>query len=139
MVSGSFHSPSGVLFTFPSRYWFTIGQLVVFSLTQWSAWIQTGLLVPRPTQDTVRRSIHFEYGGITLYAASSQKLLLYINFVTPKNSPTTPTNVGLGFSPFARRYLGNRILFLFLQVLRCFSSLGIPPHVLCIHTRVTTY
>src|SRR5699024_4953331 len=24
-VSGSFHSPSGVLFTFPSRYWFTIG------------------------------------------------------------------------------------------------------------------
>ena len=24
-VSGLFHSPSGVLFTFPSRYWFTIG------------------------------------------------------------------------------------------------------------------
>ena len=24
-VSGSFHPPSGVLFTFPSRYWFTIG------------------------------------------------------------------------------------------------------------------
>src|SRR5712692_11645051 len=25
-VSGSFHSPSGVLFTFPSRYWYTIGR-----------------------------------------------------------------------------------------------------------------
>ena len=25
MVSGTFNSPSGVLFTFPSRYWFTIG------------------------------------------------------------------------------------------------------------------
>src|SRR6476659_6797060 len=25
-VSGSFHPPSGVLFTFPSRYWFTIGR-----------------------------------------------------------------------------------------------------------------
>ena len=25
-VSGLFHSPSGVLFTFPSRYWFTIGR-----------------------------------------------------------------------------------------------------------------
>jgi len=24
-----------VLFTFPSRYWFTIGLLVVFSLTGW--------------------------------------------------------------------------------------------------------
>ena len=29
---------------------------------------------------------------------------------------------GLGFSPFARRYLGNRFYFLFLLLLRCFSS-----------------
>ena len=27
---------AGVLFTFPSRYWFTIGQKLVFSLTEWS-------------------------------------------------------------------------------------------------------
>lgn len=33
------------------------------------------------------------------------------------------TNPGLGYSDFARRYLRNRCLFLFLQVLRCFSSL----------------
>jgi hypothetical protein len=33
------------------------------------------------------------------------------------------TNPGLGCSDFARRYLRNRCLFLFLQVLRCFSSL----------------
>ena len=31
---------------------------------------------------------------------------------------------GLGSFPFARRYLGNRFFFLFLQVLRCFSSLS---------------
>ena len=31
---------------------------------------------------------------------------------------------GLGCSPFARRYSGNRVFFLFLEVLRCFSSLG---------------
>ena len=37
VVSGTFHSPSGVLFTFPSRYLFTIGCWVVFSLTQWFA------------------------------------------------------------------------------------------------------
>ena len=30
---------------------------------------------------------------------------------------------GLGSSPFARHYSGNRYFFLFLQVLRCFSSL----------------
>ena len=27
-----FHSPSGVLFAFPSRYWFTIGRLRVLAL-----------------------------------------------------------------------------------------------------------
>ena len=32
--------------------------------------------------------------------------------------------LGLGCSPFARRYSGNRVFFLFLEVLRCFSSLG---------------
>ena len=30
--------------------------------------------------------------------------------------------VGLGSSPFARHYLGNHSYFLFLRVLRCFSS-----------------
>jgi len=48
-VSGLFHSPSGVLFTFPSRYLFTIGRLRVFSLGGWSPHVQTGFLVPRPT------------------------------------------------------------------------------------------
>ena len=33
---------------------------------------------------------------------------------------------GLGFSPFARHYWGNHSCFLFLEVLRCFSSLGSP-------------
>ena len=32
------------------------------------------------------------------------------------------THSGLGSFPFARRYLGNRFFFLFLRVLRCFSS-----------------
>ena len=34
---------------------------------------------------------------------------------------------GLGCSPFARRYSGNRCCFLLLRVLRCFSSPGSPP------------
>ena len=33
-------------------------------------------------------------------------------------------DVGLGWSVFARRYLRNRILFLFLCLLRCFNSAG---------------
>ena len=40
-----------------------------------------------------------------------------------KWSSTPKTKVfGLGSFPFARRYLGNRCFFLFLRVLRCFSS-----------------
>ena len=34
-------------------------------------------------------------------------------------------NVGLGYSHFAHHYSGNHYCFLFLQVLRCFSSLGL--------------
>ena len=34
---------------------------------------------------------------------------------------------GLGSSPFARHYLGNHCYFLFLPVLRCFSSRRLPP------------
>ena len=37
---------------------------------------------------------------------------------------------GLGSSPFARRYSGNRCFFLFLRLLRCFSSPGSPPYVM---------
>ena len=32
----------------------------------------------------------------------------------------------LGSSPVARRYWGNHVCFIFLEVLRCFSSLGLP-------------
>ena len=34
------------------------------------------------------------------------------------------THLGLGSFPFARRYSGNRCFFLFLALLRCFSSGG---------------
>jgi hypothetical protein len=40
---------TGVLFTFPSRYLFTIGRQVVFSLTGWSRLIRAGLHVSRRT------------------------------------------------------------------------------------------
>ena len=43
-----------MLFTFPSRYSFTIGLTGVFSLAGWSRRIRAGLLVSRVTQDTAR-------------------------------------------------------------------------------------
>ncbi len=62
-----------VLFTFPSRYWFTIGLRGVFSLTGWSRQIHTGFLVSRATQDTATSIRHYLYGAITLYGITFQK------------------------------------------------------------------
>ena len=47
----------------------------------------------------------------------------------PHRGPATPPGKpgGLGFSAFARRYLRNHICFLFLRVLRCFTSPGVAP------------
>ena len=57
MVSGSFHSAPAVLFTFPSRYFYTIGHQVVFRLGGWSPHFLTGFLVPADTPDTVRSQL----------------------------------------------------------------------------------
>ena len=40
------------------------------------------------------------------------------------------THSGLGSSGFARRYSRNRCFFLFLRLLRCFSSPGSPPYTM---------
>ena len=47
-----FHSPPGVLFTFPSRYSFAIGQTGIFRLTQRSGRIRTGFHGTRATWET---------------------------------------------------------------------------------------
>ncbi len=77
----------------------------------------------------------FSITGLLPSLANLSRLIRLKNFfVTPMECPTTPESKlsGLGCFRFARRYLGNRICFLFLQVLRCFSSLGVPliPYVL---------
>ena len=46
------HSPPGVLFTFPSQYFFAIGHQVVFRLGGWSPRIPTGFHVSGSTLDT---------------------------------------------------------------------------------------
>ena len=51
-----FHSPPGVLFTFPSQYCSSIGHQVVFRLGGWSPLLPTGFLVSRGTLDPARCS-----------------------------------------------------------------------------------
>ena len=50
-------------------------------------------------------------------------------------NPGPASGPGLGCSLFARRYWGNRILFLFLRLLRCFNSAGIASQSLCVQLR----
>ena len=47
-----FHSPPGVLFTFPSQYFFAIGHQGIFRLGGWSPRLPSGFLVSRCTLDT---------------------------------------------------------------------------------------
>ena len=68
-----FHSPPGVLFTFPSRYFFTIGHQVVFSLGRWSSLLPTRFHVSRGTLDQILALIAFTYVAITLYGLTFQK------------------------------------------------------------------
>jgi hypothetical protein len=84
---------AGVLFTFPSRYWFAIGRQVVFSLGRWSSQIPTGFHGPRGTQVPSRRSVHFAYAALTLFGRPSQAVRLWTNFVTPREPCRAPWTV----------------------------------------------
>ena len=72
----------------------------------------------------------FVYGAITLYGRTFQTAQL--PFINPHVEAPQPrnhlSNFGLGCSAFARHYLRNHYCFLFLRVLRCFSSPR-SPHV----------
>ena len=121
-----------MLFTFPSRYWYTIGLTGVFSLTGWARQIHAELLVLRATQDTTTPhhasdtglspatvelsrtfSSHPGYDGVVLQPPpriETQRV-----WATPRSLATTG---------------GIIVYFLFLEVLRCFSSLR-SPHCRC--------
>ena len=60
-----FHSPPGVLFAFPSRYWSTIGRLRVFSLGGWSPHLRAGCHVSRPTFHALSTTKLISYTGLS--------------------------------------------------------------------------
>jgi hypothetical protein len=58
-----FHSPPGVLFTFPSRYLSAIGHQGVFRLTRWSWQIHTRFHGPRATREHPQEATPFRLRG----------------------------------------------------------------------------
>ncbi len=92
---------TGVLFTFPSRYWSTIGHRRVFSLGGWSPRIQTEFHVFRPTRDPRGSSSAFAYGTVTLCGATFQKLPLASD--VPVRGSHNPRPQAAGFRLFRVR------------------------------------
>ena len=73
--------------------------------------------------------LDFAYGAFTLSGRPSQTFRLSLSVTCAVRTPQC-THHGLGSSGFARRYSRNRCFFLFLRLLRCFSSPGSPPYVM---------
>ena len=69
-------------------------------------------------------STDFAYGAFTLSGWLSQNHSAIRSTHLMQSVTPLCTHSGLGSSHFARRYSGNRCFFLFLRVLRCFSSPG---------------
>ena len=126
--------------------------MVLFSLAAWSRRIPAGFLVPRRTWGGHRRPKAFAYGAITLSRRSFNTVPLTFGFLTPRRvrnpgrgplypHPATPAGLhraGLGFSGFARRYCRNHCCFLFLWVLRWFTSPRSPPDAYFVRRRGPT-
>ena len=120
-----------MLFTFPSRYWFAIGLSGVFSLAGWSRRIRAEFLVLRVTQDTAKS--HFDSSTglspsmVELSRTFYSRAEYYIAVLQPRICVATHAVWAL---PRSLATTGGIIVyFLFLQVLRCFSSLRLPLHL----------
>src|SRR5437667_10783394 len=83
-----FHSPPGVLFTFPSRYWFTIGRQGVLSLRVWAPQIHADFHVPRVTREHHTETSRFSATGLLpSVAVLSRCVRLTAGFVTAQLNP----------------------------------------------------
>ena len=125
-VSGSISLPSRGSFHLSLTVLFAIGHVVVFSLLGWSPFLPSGFLVSRRTPDSASLAQYFVYRIVTFFDVPFQTLRLYITILLSRSLPQDHYDLGLGFSDFARHYSRNHFCFLFLRVLRCFSSPGSP-------------
>ena len=101
-----------MLFTFPSRYWFTIGLSRVFSLAGWSRRIHTGFLVPRATQDSA--TLHMaSYTGLSPSMERFSKRFYSPSFLRHRGptTPTMPEHHRFGLFPVRSPLLGESLLF----------------------------
>ena len=109
-------TPFQWLFTFPSRYWFTIGLSGIFSLTGWAPLIHSGFHVSRATQ--VSNSYIATFSSTRLsrsLAVLSNTILLksLYNLSSDPITPTLPKQSRFGLFPVRSPLLRESLLFSF--------------------------
>ena len=147
-----FHSPPGVLFTFPSRYLSAIGHQEVFRLNGWSRQIHTPFQGWRVTWENTSESHTYIYGAITLYGAtfqwtSTSNVISYsvTRRQTDPSAPTTPqmqplpgiTHLRFSLIRFRSPLLSESLLFSLPMGTEMFHFPTFPPHTLYIQVQVT--
>jgi hypothetical protein len=147
-----FHSPPGVLFTFPSRYLSAIGHQGVFRLNRWSCQIHTEFQGFRVTWGNATEPSSYVYGGITLYAGTFQSTSTSTTVSYSASmrqhepgGPTTPTQQPLpgitlnrfSLIRFRSPLLSESLLFSLPEGTEMFHFPSFPPHTLCVQMWVT--
>ena len=128
-----------MLFTFPSRYWFTIGLKGVFSLAGWAPLIHAEFLVLRATQDTADDITTLPVRGFHPLRPDFPDRFRFRR--TSPDAVLLPRRClnsgGLGCSAFARRYLRNHMLFSLPAGTKMFQFPAFAHHSVCHGCTVT--
>ena len=132
-----FHSPPGVLFTFPSRYYSAIGHQVVFSLGGWSPLLPTRFHVPCGTLVPAARSSLSSTGLLPALVPLSNGLRL--DTFDGLCRPTTPDvrRLPVWASPRSLAATKRIVLTLFSSGYLDVSVHRVPSVYLCIQHTVT--
>ena len=147
-----FHSPPGVLFTFPSLYLSAIGHQGIFRLSRWSCQIHTGFLGPRATWEIHRESTPFRLRGShplcrAIQCSSTMTQISYSlsRCQSQAAGPTTPdmqrltaiTHARFSLIRFRSPLLTESLLFSLPVGTEMFHFPTFPPHALCVQAWVT--
>ena len=135
-ISGLFHSPCGVLFTFPSRYSFAIGHHRVFSLGGWAPRIRAGFHVSRPTWDPARPPLDFGYGALTPCGRPFQTVPLSSRRATPRSRNPRRQAAWFGLLRFRSPLLAQSRLMSLPAGTEMFHFPASRPRGLCVRPRV---
>ena len=143
-----------MLFTFPSRYLFTIGHQGVFRLRRWSSQIHTRFHEPRATREHIKEPPRFQVRDYhplrPAFPGCSPTTMVYHS--TPprqrrQDGPTTPaaqrppaiTRDRFSLFPVRSPLLGESLLLSLPAGTEMFHFPALPPTALCIQAGATPH